>query len=74
MTRRTRRRWTDLSGRQRAALVALATVQVALAVGAWTDLARRRPAEVDGSRGLWAVVIGVDWIGPLAWFRWGRRR
>ncbi|RFU20449.1 PLDc N-terminal domain-containing protein [Geodermatophilus marinus] len=74
MTGRTRRRWADLSGRQRAALAALAAVQLALAVGAWTDLARRRPDEVDGSRGLWAVVIAVNWVGPLAWFRWGRRR
>jgi hypothetical protein len=69
-----RRRWRDLSPRQRAAVVVLGTVQLALAVAAWTDLARRAPAEVAGRKGVWAAVIAVNWVGPLAWFRWGRRR
>ncbi|MGY1633486.1 PLDc N-terminal domain-containing protein [Geodermatophilus sp. SYSU D01186] len=68
------RRWRDLSGGQRAAVLALGAVQLALAVTAWRDLARRSPAEVAGRKGVWAAVIAVDWVGPLAWFRWGRRR
>jgi hypothetical protein len=69
-----RRRWRDLSPWQRAAVLVLGSVQLALAVAAWTDLARRRPAEVAGRKGVWAAVIAVNWVGPLAWFRWGRRR
>lgn len=68
------RRWRDLTPRQRAGLVAAGAVQLALAVTAWIDLACRRPAEVTGRKGVWAAVIGVNWIGPLAYFRWGRRR
>ena len=70
----TRRRWGDLSRGQRAGLVCLGAVQLALAVPAWADLARRRPAEVAGRKGVWAVVIAVNWIGPLVYLRWGRRR
>ena len=70
----TRRRWRDLSQGQRAGPVCLGTVQPALAVPAWTDLARRRPAEVAGPEGGWAVGIAVDRVGPLVYLRWGRRR
>ncbi|MGY1704820.1 PLDc N-terminal domain-containing protein [Geodermatophilus sp. SYSU D00697] len=68
------RRWHDLGPRQRAALLALGAVQLALVVAAWADLAGRAPAEVTGRKGVWAAVIAVNWVGPLAWFRWGRRR
>src|SRR3712207_9446512 len=66
------RGWRDLPPRQRAGLVVAGAVQLALAVTAWADLARRRPAEVTGRKGAWAAVIGVDWIGPMAYLRWGR--
>lgn len=73
MTRR-RRRWTDLTPRQRRLTVVAASVQLALAATAWTDLARRPGAEVTGPRWLWALVIGVNFVGPLSYLRWGRRR
>ncbi|MFW3168599.1 PLDc N-terminal domain-containing protein [Geodermatophilus sp. CPCC 206100] len=70
---RRRRRWQDLTGRQRAVLLGLGIVQWVLAATAWRDLARRRPAEVAGRKGVWAVVIGINWVGPIAYFGWGRR-
>ncbi|NEK56262.1 hypothetical protein GCU56_00035 [Geodermatophilus sabuli] len=66
------RRWSDLSGRQRAVLLGVGVVQWLLAARAWWDLAHRRPDQVHGRKGVWAAVIGVNWIGPLAWYRWGR--
>ena len=66
------RRWKDLSAKQRAVVVALGAVQLLLTASAWADLARRPPSEVNGRKGVWAAVIAVNWIGPLAWFRWGR--
>ena len=68
------RRWEDLSPAQRALIVVLGSVQLSLAAAAWADLARRPAAEVNGRKGLWAAAIAVNWLGPLAWFRWGRRR
>jgi hypothetical protein len=69
-----RRRWIDLSPRQQTAVLVMASVQLSLAATAWVDLARRTPAEVNGDRRMWAAVIAVNVVGPLAWFRWGRRR
>jgi hypothetical protein len=73
-TPKARRRWADLSGRQRALVLVLGSVQLSLAASAWTDLARRSAPEVTGRKAVWAAVIAVNWIGPLAYFRWGRRR
>jgi Phospholipase_D-nuclease N-terminal len=69
-----KRRWADLSPAQRTAVLVLGSVQMSLAATAWTDLARRPAAQVNGRKAVWAAVIAVNWIGPLAWFRWGRRR
>jgi hypothetical protein len=69
-----RRRWSDLSPRQQTAVLTLGAVQLSLAATAWTDLARRPAAQVNGSKLRWALVIAVNFFGPLAWFRWGRRR
>ena len=68
-----KRRWRDLSRGQRTAVIALGTVQIGLAAVAWTDLARRPTDAVRGRKPWWAVVIGVNFIGPLAYFRFGRR-
>ena len=40
-----RKRWSDLSDREKTAVLVAASVQVSLAVTAWVDLARR-PAEL----------------------------
>jgi Phospholipase_D-nuclease N-terminal len=68
------RRWSELTARQQAAVLTLASVQLSLAATAWADLATRPAAEVNGSKARWALLIGVNFFGPLAYFRWGRRR
>lgn len=73
MTRQ-KKQWTDLSAPQRATVVGLGSVQLALAVAAWADLATRPAAEVNGRKGVWALVIAVNWVGPIAYFVRGRRR
>ena len=68
-----RKKWTELTSGQKAAVVLLGSLQLSLAATAWSDLARRPARQVSGRKGVWAAVIAVNWIGPLAYFRWGRR-
>ena len=68
------KQWSELTDRQQTAVLVLGSVQLSLAATAWVDLARRPAAEVNGRKGVWAAVIAINWVGPLAWFRWGRRR
>jgi hypothetical protein len=67
-------RWGDLSSGQRAMVVLAGTVQVGLLGAALTDLKRRSIAEVNGSRAAWTAVSFVNFIGPLAYFAFGRKR
>ena len=66
-------RWDQLSACRKAGLSVLTAVQLALAVAAWSDLARRPAERVNGTKAMWAAVIAVNFIGPLAYFLWGRR-
>lgn len=68
------RRWSELSGGARAAVAVAGAVQFGLLGAALTDLARRDPALVRGRRWVWALVSLVNFVGPLAYFRFGRRR
>ena len=65
--------WRELNPVQRAATVILAAVQLALSAAAWRDLAQRSDAEVNGDKRVWAFIIAINWIGPVLYFRRGRR-
>lgn len=73
MSRTQKQKWSDLSrGRQTAILVS-GSVQLALAASAWIDLWRRDPSEVKGSKAMWAAIIGINFVGPIAYFVRGRQ-
>lgn len=73
MRRNSKKSWSDLSAGQRAAVVAAGVVQVGLLGAALTDLRRRPSAEVNGRKAMWVAVSFVNFIGPLAYFAFGRR-
>lgn len=67
-------RWSELTDRQRAALVAAGAVEVVLTAVALSDLAHRPAGEVRGSKAAWTVGCFVQPVGPPAYLVWGRRR
>lgn len=67
-----RRRWSELSGPQRVAIVALASVELALTATALVDLARRPADQVRGPKALWALGCFVQPVGPVAYLVAGR--
>jgi hypothetical protein len=69
-----KRRWSDFSTQQRATVVVAATVQVGLLAAALTDLRRRTSAQVNGSKAMCSALSFVNFVGPLAYFAFGRRR
>jgi hypothetical protein len=71
---RARRSWSDLTPKQQTAVLVLGSIQMSLAATAWADLATRPAQQVNGSKVRWAFVIAINFFGPLAYFRWGRRR
>ncbi|TFC09453.1 PLDc_N domain-containing protein [Cryobacterium algoritolerans] len=68
-----KKRWSDLSGTQRAATMVGSAAQFALAAAAWSDLANRPAKLVNGKKAVWAVIIAVNFAGPISYFLLGRR-
>ena len=69
----TKTTWSELSPVGKTLILTLASVQLSLAATAWADLAFRPGEQVNGSKAKWAAIIAVNFVGPLAYFRWGRR-
>jgi hypothetical protein len=72
--RRRKKSWRELSGRQKRSVLIFAAGQLALLAAALTDL-RKRPAEqINGSKGAWAAACFVNYLGPIAYFVFGRKK
>ena len=70
----TKKSWSDLSSGEQAAFIVLGAVQIGLLAAALWDLAHRSADEVRGDRRMWAGLVFINWIGPLAYFTVGRKR
>ena len=73
MTRRKKKTWSELSPAQRSLTIVAGAVQISLLVAALTDIRRRPSDQVRGSKPMWVALSFVNFIGPLAYFRFGRR-
>jgi hypothetical protein len=63
-----------LTASQRRSIVLAGIVQVTLLIAALIDI-RRRPAEaINGSKLLWTALAFVNFVGPIAYFIFGRKR
>jgi hypothetical protein len=72
-----RRRWSDLSERDRRLIVVGGIFEGVLKIAALIDLRRRPAGEIRGRKWVWATVVTLaNSVGvvPLAYFRFGRRR
>lgn len=64
--------WSDLSPVQRMIIIVLGIVQVALLAGAQWDIHTRDENEIRGNKWIWTAVAFVNFIGPIAYFLFGR--
>ena len=69
-----KRRLRDLSAPQRALLGTLVALQFGLFGAALFDLRRRPARKVRGDKRLWVAASFVNYIGPVAYFAYGRKR
>lgn len=72
-SKKQKKQWKDLSGKQRAGAGLGGLVQFILLAAALWDL-RRRPAElVRGPKWLWGMVVFINFVGPVSYFVVGRK-
>ncbi|MCV2394937.1 hypothetical protein OEB99_11515 [Actinotalea sp. M2MS4P-6] len=61
------KKWQDLTPLTRATLLFVASVELSMAATAWADLAIRPKTHLNGSKPMWAALIGVSFVGPIAY-------
>lgn len=66
--------WSNLSTGQRRGVVLSGVVQFVLLGAALVDIWRRPEEEIRGSKRLWALASFVNFVGPVAYFAFGRKR
>ena len=69
-----KRKWSDLSAGQKTMVLTAASVQISLLLTALTDIYRRPAEEVRGNKWVWTAVSFVNFVGPISYFFFGRRR
>ena len=67
------KQWSDLTDAQKMVIIFLGVLQMALLGAALRDLRRRPAEEINGRKGVWAVAAFVNFIGPIAYFLYGRK-
>ena len=68
------KQWSELSSGQRRSIVLSGVVQVTLLIAALVDIRRRPQEEIRGDKRLWTAAAFVNFVGPLSYFLFGRRR
>jgi hypothetical protein len=62
-----------LSPTRQAALAAITAWNLTLSIAAEWDIQHRPTAELRGSKAFWRLACLTNTVGPLSYFRWGRR-
>ena len=70
----TTRSWSELSDRQKTAILVLVSVELSLTATALVDLVRRPAEQIRGRKAFWAAGLLVQPVGPIAYLVWGARR
>jgi drug/metabolite transporter (DMT)-like permease len=69
-----KKQWKDLTPMTRTRITVMGIVQIALLVAALWDI-RQRPAEaINGSKKMWYGLAFINFVGPIAYFLFGRKR
>ena len=69
-----KKHWSDMSRGQQVATIAGSVIQVTLLAAALWDIAHRPAAGIKGSKRAWTAAAFVNFIGPISYFIFGRKR
>lgn len=73
-SKKSKKKWAELTPRQRTAIRAVGAAQLALLVSALIDMWRRPAEQVNGPRAVWNAASFVNFLGPVSYFVFGRKR
>ena len=70
----TKRKWNELTPVQQATIAGVGLVQIVLLIAALVDLRRRPAGQINGNKKLWTLAAFINFVGPVAYFVFGRKR
>jgi hypothetical protein len=72
--RNRQRYWSDLTAVEKRIVILSSVVQVSLLVAALNDILRRPASQIKGKKWVWLLVSFINFIGPISYFLFGRKR
>jgi hypothetical protein len=69
-----KKRWSDLGPVQKGTVALTVTIQLGLLAAALRDIYRRPAAEIRGNKRLWVAAAFINFVGPISYFLFGRKR
>ena len=69
-----KRSWSEFTLLQKTGVVLGGATQLGLLAAALADIRRRPQEEIRGSKRAWVAAAFVNFVGPLSYFLFGRRR
>ncbi len=64
----------SLDRRQRIRTALGGLLKMLLLIAALRDIRRRSEEEINGSKRMWTAIAFVNYVGPIAYFIFGRKR
>jgi len=68
-----KKRWEDLTQQQRISIVVMGAIQVGLLAAALVDIHQRMEEELTASKRTWTMISFINFLGPIAYFLFGRK-
>ena len=68
------KKWSDFSTTQQALIILLGFLQISLFAAAVYDIFKRPADQINRPKPFWFAVSLVNYIGPIAYFLFGRKR
>jgi len=70
---KSKKKWSDLSRGQQVSTVLSSLVQIGLMAAALWDIHHRPAEQIKGSKAAWTAAAFVNFVGPIAYFLFGRK-
>ena len=69
-----RKEWNELTTNQKTGLVISTIIQIMLLIAALWDIRQRSEHEINGNKWMWTAAAFVNFVGPIAYFAFGRKK
>lgn len=69
-----KKRWQALTVVEKIGVALMGAVQLLLLVAALWDIRRQPASEIKGGKGWWTAAVFVNFIGPISYFLFAKKK